>query len=78
MMGDLVFVLLWVYGVYWCYTIIRRLPEDIQEFRTVKETIRRGAIIFICLLTIVIGIVIASITLPVLQRIVLAIRGLLQ
>lgn len=47
----------YAFGVYWCYVVIRRLQDDIAEFRDIKEGVRRFAIIFVWLLTAVIALV---------------------
>ena len=57
MFFTLAVVGLYVLGVVWCYQVIRRFREDVQEIREVKEAARRGAIIFIWALTVIIAIV---------------------
>ena len=47
----------YAFGVYWCYEVIRRFPDDIREFRDVKEGARRFAIIFVWVVTAVIALV---------------------
>ena len=57
MFFTLAVVGLYALGVVWCYQVIRRFREDVQEIREVKEGARRGAIIFIWVLTVIIAIV---------------------
>ena len=68
---------LFVLGFYWCYAVIRRLPDDIEELRQVREGTRRFAIIFVWVLTIPIAIVVFCGTYAVLAKIAAAFRGLL-
>jgi hypothetical protein len=48
---------LYVLGLVWCYEVIGRFREDIREIREVKEVTRKGAIIFIWIITVIIAIV---------------------
>ncbi len=48
---------LYILGVLWCYEIIGRFRQDVQELREVKEFTRKAAIIFIWAITVVIAIV---------------------
>lgn len=77
MYGDFAYAIFWCFLVYWCYVVIRRLPDDITEFREVKETVRRGVIIFIWLLTAVIAVVLIVATIKAIPRIIDTIRSLL-
>ena len=48
---------LYILGVWWCYEVIGRFREDIQEIRELKEITRKAAIIFIWAITVIIAIV---------------------
>jgi len=56
---QLAMVGLYVLGVGWCCQVIRRFREDVQEIRQGREGARRGAIIFIWVLTAIIAIILA-------------------
>ncbi len=47
---------LYILGVLWCYEIIGRFRQDVQELRELKEFSRKAAIIFIWIITVIIGI----------------------
>ncbi len=47
---------LYVLGLVWCYKVIGRFREDVQEIREVKEITRTAVIIFIWIITVIIGI----------------------
>ena len=69
MFFTLAMVGLYVLGVVWCYQVIRRFREDVQEIREVKEGARRGAIIFIWVLTVIIAIVLIRYSLAIVYEI---------
>jgi hypothetical protein len=48
---------LYILGLWWCYEVIGRLREDVQEIRELKETTRTAAIIFVWAITGIIAIV---------------------
>ena len=48
---------LYILGLWWCYEVIGRFREDIQEIRELKEITRKAAIIFIWAITVIIAIV---------------------
>lgn len=52
---KLIFVGLYVLGIYWCREVISRLRRDIQEIRELRQIARTGVIIFIWFLTAIIG-----------------------
>jgi hypothetical protein len=62
---------------YWVYVVIRRFPDDVREFREVKEGARRFAIVFVWFLTVPIAIVVFGAALAILARILSAARELL-
>jgi len=73
----LVKAVIWAFGAYWCVVIIRRFPEDVRELCELKQTVRRGAIIFVWFLTVIIALTLVYFTKPVLAGILNAIRGML-
>jgi hypothetical protein len=48
---------LYILGLWWCYEVIGRFREDVQEIRELKEITRTAAIIFIWIITVIIAIV---------------------
>jgi len=68
MFFTLAVVGLYVLGVVWCYQVIGRFREDVQEIREVKEGARRGAIIFIWVLTVIIAVVLIGYGLAVMRQ----------
>ena len=69
MFFTLAIVGLYVLGVVWCYQVIRRFREDVQEIREVKEGARRGAIIFVWVLTIIIAAVLIRYSVAIMYEI---------
>jgi len=69
---QLIFVLLFAFGVYWCVCVIKRLPDDIKELRENREGVRIVAIIFIWVVTITIAIGVGLLAVP---QIILIIRS---
>jgi len=55
MFGALALGVLYILGLWWCYEVICRLREDIQEIRQVRQISRAVAIIFIWALTAIIA-----------------------
>ncbi len=62
---------LYIIGVLWCYEIVRRFREDVKEIREVKEFSRKGAIIFIWALTVIIAIVLIKYSMVIIKEFVL-------
>ena len=74
----LLFMTLFVLGLIWCYKVIQRLPDDIQEIREVHETGRTIGIIIVWIITLFIAIAIIFFALiRFLGRTISTIRGLL-
>ncbi len=65
---QLIGVLLFALGVYWCYVVVKRFPDDLQELREIPDKIRKGTIIFIWFITIIIAIAIVLLSLPLIIR----------
>jgi len=60
-------------GVYWCYVVIKRFPDDLQELREFPDIARKFAIIFVWFLTVIIAIALVFFGTPIVTRIVKAI-----
>ena len=43
---------LYVLGLWWCYEVIRRFPDDLREIFEQRETARTFAIIFVWIVTV--------------------------
>ena len=70
---QLIGVLLFALGVYWCYVVVKRFPDDLQELREIPDKVRKGTIIFIWFITVIIAIAIVLLSLPLIIRIIKAI-----
>jgi hypothetical protein len=73
---HLILAFLIAFGFYWCYAVIRRLPDDIQELRQVKEASRRFAIVFVWIATVPIAIAVCCVAYAILTKIAAAFRDL--
>ncbi|MFC1739283.1 hypothetical protein ACFL1G_09580 [Planctomycetota bacterium] len=51
---------LYILGLWWCYEVIRRFREDVQEICELKEITRTVAIIFVWFLTVIITILLIT------------------
>jgi len=65
-------------GVYWCYVVIKRLPEDLKEFGEIDDNYRRAAIVIIWFLTALIALGVLFFAIPVIVVIVKAIINLIS
>ena len=43
---------MYILGLWWCYEVIRRFPDDLREIFELKETGRTFAIIFVWVITV--------------------------
>ena len=43
---------LYILGLWWCYEVIRRFPDDLREIFELKETSRTLVIVFIWIITV--------------------------
>ena len=68
---------LYVLGLWWCYEVICRLPDEIQEIRQVKQVSRTVAIVFIWALTVIIAAVLVRYGFAVIKATVSSFRDLL-
>ena len=69
---QLIGALLTALGVYWCYVVVRRFPDDLQELREIQDKVQKGAIIFVWFITIIIAIAVVLFSLPLIIRIIKA------
>ncbi len=67
---------LYIFGVYWCYVVIRRLPDDIQELLE-KGIAPKVAIIFVWIITVPIAIAMVVFTFVIIGRLAWLARELL-
>jgi hypothetical protein len=60
MYTELAIATIYIFGLWWCYEVIRRFPRDVREMFDFKEVTRSFAIIVIWVLTIpvMLGVVI--------------------
>jgi hypothetical protein len=75
-LSSLIAIIPFVLGVYWCYSVIKRFPEDLQELREPDDNYRIIAIIVIWLLTMLIAIVVLIFAIPVIVVLVKAVYDL--
>jgi len=67
---------LYIFGIYWCYVVIRRFRDDIQELRE-KGIARKVAIIFVWLITVPIIVAMVIFTFVIIGRLAWLARELL-
>ena len=67
---QLIGVLLFALGIYWCYVVVRRFPDDLQELREIPDKVRKGVIIFVWFITAIIAIAIVLLSRPLVTRII--------
>ena len=65
---------LYVLGLVWCYKVIGRFREDVQEIREVKEITRTAVIIFIWIITVIIAIVLIKYSFVIIKGLVSLVR----
>ena len=70
---QLIGVLLFAFGVYWCYIVVKRFPADLQELREIPDKVRKVTIIFMWFITVIIAIAIVLLGLHLIIRIIKAI-----
>jgi hypothetical protein len=52
MYTGLAIAAIYIFGLWWCYEVIRRFPRDVREMCEFKEVTRSVAIIIVWILTI--------------------------
>jgi hypothetical protein len=77
MFGALALGVLYLFGLWWCYEVICRLREDIQEIRQVKQISHTVAILFVWVLTVIIAALLIRYGLVVIRTTVSFVRDLL-
>ena len=74
-LGDIVHIVLFVAGVWWCKEVVGRFRNDLQLLRELKERPRKMAIVLVWLATVVIGALVVRTLVIVVLRIIAGIRG---
>lgn len=69
MFYPLALAMMYLLGLCWCYVVIHRFPKDVQEILQQKEITRRGAIIFIWALTVIITILLIRYSFKIIEEI---------
>jgi hypothetical protein len=77
MVYILIQVALFALGVVWCYKVITRWREDVEELRSDIEKIRKAVIIGIWAATVVIGVLVARFAVKAILRIAMGVYGVL-
>ena len=67
---------LYLFGIYWCYVVIRRFKDDIKELRE-KGIAPKVAIIFVWIITVPIAIVMFVFAFVIIGRLAWLARELL-
>ncbi|MHC4425719.1 MAG: hypothetical protein ACYSYV_06460 [Planctomycetota bacterium] len=57
MIGAMALVGAYILGVWWCYEVIRRFPQDVKEIFQLKQISRTVAIVFVWAVTVPIALV---------------------
>lgn len=74
---NIIQALLFTLGVYWCYKVIARLRDDLEELRGAEEKIRKVVIVGVWVVTVVIAILVINFAVGAIGGIVSNINGLL-
>ncbi len=61
---------LYILGLWWCYAVIRRFPDDLREIFELKETSRTLVIVFIWLITLPLAIGVVGYGFVLIRRLV--------
>jgi hypothetical protein len=77
MVHILIQVALFTLGVIWCYKVIERWREDVEELRSDIEKIRKAVIIGIWAATVVIGVFVVRFAVKAILRIAIGVYGVL-
>ncbi|HDZ21087.1 hypothetical protein LCGC14_0017980 [marine sediment metagenome] len=75
-LGDIVHILLFVAGVWWCKEVLGRFRNDLQLLRELKERPRKMAIVLVWVATVVIGALVVRALVIVVLRIIAGLREL--
>jgi len=67
---------LYILGLWWCFVVVRRFPEDVREIIELKEVTRTIVIVFIWLITAPLAIGLAAYGFVLISRLVLFVRTL--
>ena len=74
---NIIQALLFALGVYWCYKVIARLHDDLEQLREGESKITKAVIVGFWALTVVIAILVINFAVGVIGGIVSNINGLL-
>jgi len=74
---NIIQALLFALGVYWCYKVIARLRDDLEQLREGESKITKAVIVGFWALTVVIAILVINFAVGVIGGIVSNINGLL-
>ncbi|MGD8499132.1 MAG: hypothetical protein PVJ86_00700 [Phycisphaerales bacterium] len=56
MIGAMALVGAYIFGIWWCYEVIRRFPQDVKEIFELKQIPRTVAMIFVWAITVPIAL----------------------
>ena len=67
---------LFVFGVYWCYEVIQRFSQDLEEFREPNQNVRKADIIIVWFITVVIAVILLISTVVIITGVTEFVRGM--
>ena len=65
---------LYILGIWWCYEVIGRFRQDVQEIREIKGVTRKAAIIFIWAVTVIIALLLIKYSVVIIKGLVSLVR----
>lgn len=61
---------IYIFGLWWCYQVITRFRQDLQEIFELKEVTRTAVIIFVWIITIPIMLILVFYSFVIIKRLV--------
>jgi len=59
--GAFALVIVFLFGIYWCYVVASRFPADIKELRESHEPGAKTSIVVVWLITAIIAVVLLGV-----------------
>jgi hypothetical protein len=76
MIGSMALVSAYILGIWWCYEVIRRFPQDVKEIFQLKQIARTVAMIFVWAITVPIALVLIVYGFVVMHQLISFVRTL--
>ena len=64
----------YIFGAWWCYVVIRRIPQDVKEIFQLKQVTRTIAIIFVWIITVPIALALIWYTFVLIHNLISFVR----